>query len=547
MKKGLLFLAVIIFFISCKEESYIAEYGVMTISKEQTQSWVRNFNPLAPGANARWPSVAGIYEPLFIYNSIKSEVVPWLGVSYDWKEKNKALLIKTRSDVKWSDGEKFSAYDVEFTFRMKKKFPALDGTGNWKYLSDVVALDSNQVLFTFSRVYVPGFEVLSGQPIVPKHIWKNINDPVKFTNPNPVGTGPFTEVTLFTNQIWELSKNPLYWQSGKPKIQKLRFPAFLSNEQATLALIKGEVDWSGNFIPAIERIFVDKDPENNHYWFPKSGGSIFFYLNTTISPFNNKDFRKAISIAIDRDLIAEVAMYGYTNPSHQTAISGSFEKFRLNEEMILEDWISYSPSKAIEKINSLGYKKNRRGYWQDKDGKEIIVTIGIVSGWADWIRAGQIISKNLNDIGIKSRIKTQDFGAWFNDLQMGEFSAAISWAEGGATPYPMYEGLMASKNIKAIGEPAGTNWHRFGVDEVDSLVSVFERSSNEVTKRNLIYRMQEIFIEEAPAIPLFADPTWGVYSTKRFTNFPSIHNPYAQISPNKTPENLFILTEVEPR
>ena len=519
----------------------------MTISKEQTQSWVRNFNPLAPGANARWPSVAGIYEPLFITNSIQSKVVPWLGVDYQWKKQNRVLVIKTREDVKWSDGAPFSSYDVEFTFNLKKEFPALDGTGNWKYLSSVTALDSSHVEFVFSRVYVPGFEVLSGQPIVPKHIWSNVTDPVKFTDPNPVGTGPFTEISLFTNQVWELGKNPNYWQKGKPKIEKLRFPAFLSNEQATLALLKGEVDWSGNFIPAIDRIFVDKDPINNKYWFPKSGGSIFLYLNTTKPPFNNVEFRKAVSMAINRDLITKVAMYDYTDPAHQTAISGSFLKYRLEDNLISENWVDYSPEESIRKIKSIGFKTNNSGYFVDSNGDEIYITIGIVSGWADWIRAGQIISKNLDDIGIRSRVKTQDFGAWFNDLQKGEFSAAISWAESGPTPYPMYEGLMASKNIKPIGEPSGTNWHRFGLEEVDSLVSIFEVSSDERIKERLVDRMQELFIEFAPAIPLFADPTWGVYSTKRFKNFPSKDNPYAQISPNKTPENLFILTQVEPK
>ena len=59
--------------------------------------------------------------------------------------------------------------------------------------------------------------------------------------------------------------------------------------------------------------------------------------------------------------------------------------------------------------------------------------------------------------------------------------------------------------------------------------------------------MQELFIESAPAIPIFANPTWGVFSTRRFVNFPTAENPYAQISPNLTPENLFILTEVIPR
>ena len=132
-------------------------------------------------------------------------------------------------------------------------------------------------------------------------------------------------------------------------------------------------------------------------------------------------------------------------------------------------------------------------------------------------------------------------------MQTGEFSGAIAWAESGVNPFPMYEGLMASKNIKPVGEHAGTNWHRFGLSEVDSLVSIFEVTSDDSMKNKLIYRMQELFIKSAPAIPLFADPTWGVYSTKRFKNFPSADNPYAQISPNKTPENLFILTEVEPK
>ena len=531
----------------CKSNKVEVEYGTMTISREQTQSWVRNFNPLAPGASARWPTNSGIYEPLFIYNTMTNKVVPWLGTGYSWKQENRILDINIRNNVFWSDDKPFSAYDVEFTFKLKKDFPALDGTGNWEYLSSVIALDSSNVRFTFSRVYVPGFDVIASQPIIPKHIWDKIEDPVKFTNPNPVGTGPFTEILKFKNQVWELGRNNNYWQQGKPKIEKLRFPAFLSNEQATIALISGEVDWSGNFIPAIDRIYVEKDPENNHYWFPQSGTSIFLYLNTTMESFKNKEFRKAISMAINRDLIVKVAMYNYTSSAHQTALSGTFENFRLPDEKIIENWISYNPIQSQKIIEELGYKKNSSGFWLDRNGQPIEIEIGIVSGWSDWIRAGQIISSNLKDIGIKTRVKTQDFGAWFNNLQTGNFSAAIGWTEKGATPYPMFEALMASKNVKDIGEISGTNWHRFGLIEIDSLISEFEKTSNQMVKNQIIYRMQELFIDNAPAIPIFADPSWGVYSTKRFENFPNEDNPYAQISPNSGTESLFILTEVVPK
>ncbi len=547
MNKINIYIIVLFLFFGCNKKGYEIEPGTMTIYREMTQSWVRNFNPLAPGANARWPTTSGIYEPLFIYNTMQNDIVPWLGISYEWKEKNRVLDVFTRKNVLWSDGRPFSAYDVEFTFNLKKHFPALDGYGNWQYLKTVEAIDSNKVRFSFSRIYVPGFDVISSQPIVPKHIWKNIDNPIEFTNPNPIGTGPFTEIITFKNQIWELGKNKKYWQQGVPKIEKLKFPAFLSNEQVTIALINGEIDWSGNFTPAIDRIYVDKDPENHHYWFPQAGTSIFLYLNTTKKPFDNVDFRKAISMAIDRDLIVKVAMYNYTSEAHQTGLSGVFENFRLPKDRINENWVDYNPKKALQIFNDLGLKKNSEGYWLDENNNTIEIVIGIVSGWSDWIRAGKIISTNLKKVGIKARVKPQDFGAWFNNLQTGSFESAIGWTEKGATPYPMYEALMASKNVKDLGEIAGINWHRFGLKEIDDLVLEFEKTSNEDIKLEILYNMQELFIKYAPAIPIFADPSWGIYNTKRFKNFPNKDNPYAQISPNAGIENLLIFTNVEPK
>jgi len=533
--------------VNCHSPIKLDEKGVMTISKEQVSSWVRNFNPLSPGANSRWPTEAGIYEPLFIFNSITNKTVPWLGTNYTWKLNNRVLEIEIRDNVQWSDGNPFSAFDVEFTFQLKKDFPALDSRGSWKYLNSVNVIDSSLIQFEFSKLFVPGFEAIGGQPIVPKHIWKNIDDPIKFSNPLPVGTGPFTEIIKFTNQLWELGKNPYYWKKDKPKINKLRFPAFPTNEQATLAIINDEVDWAGNFIPAIDRIYVKKDTLHHKYWFPKSGGSVFLYLNTTIKPFDNSNVRKAISMAIDRELIVKVAMYNYTEPAHQTALSGGLAFWRIPENEIIENWVDYNPEKSIQILNNEGLIKNNNGHWENPDGTPINIKINIVSGWSDWIRAGQIIAKNLNEIGFNAKIITAGFGSWFSDLQTGRFSMAIAWANKGETPFPMYEGLLASKYVVPVGEVANINWQRFSNKKMDDLIIKFEENSDKVIIYNIINQMQKIFIEYAPAIPLFAEPTWGVYNTLRFKNFPSKVNPYAQISPNNIPENLFILTEVIPR
>ena len=56
----------------------------------------------------------------------------------------------------------------------------------------------------------------------------------------------------------------LVWE---PKIDALRFPAYPSNDRANLALVFDEVDWAGNFVPAIDRVFVGRDPGNHRYWF----------------------------------------------------------------------------------------------------------------------------------------------------------------------------------------------------------------------------------------------------------------------------------------
>ena len=194
---------------SCEKKENQRREG-LTIYQEAQLSWVRNFNPLSPAGSARWPTSAGIYEPLFIYNSIAAEYVPWLATHYKWNRNNTVLTMSIRNGVNWSDGEPFTAIDVAYTFNLKKKHRALDTRDSWGYLKEVISTTDTTVQFTFQRVYVPGFDAIANQSIIPKHIWENVDDPVKFSNPNPVGTGPFTEIIRFGNQLWELGKNSNY-------------------------------------------------------------------------------------------------------------------------------------------------------------------------------------------------------------------------------------------------------------------------------------------------------------------------------------------------
>src|ERR1700735_5704336 len=102
-------------------------------------------------------------------------------------------------------------------------------------------------------------EAIAGTAIVPKAIWSKAGNPGTYTDPTPVGTGPYM-LSSFTPQGFTLKKNPYYWQAGKAKISKVFFPVYTSNTGALTALFSGQITWTGNYIPGLQQNFVDKGP-----------------------------------------------------------------------------------------------------------------------------------------------------------------------------------------------------------------------------------------------------------------------------------------------
>ncbi len=535
--------------LACGRNRPPAPHGVLVVSQEQQASWVRNFNPLTTATAARWPTLAGVYEPLFVFNSVRAEHVPWLAVAREWREKNRVLRLTTRDSVLWSDGRPFTARDVAFTFNLLKRFPALDRRGVWGFLSGVRALDERTVDFRFQRDFIPGFDELAAQQIVPEHVWSLVADPVAFPNENPVATGPFTEVRVFRNQVYELGRNPRYWQRGLPRVEALRFPAYPSNDRANLALVFDEVDWAGNFIPAIDRVYVGRKPEHHRYWFPLTGSSIFLYPNTTRAPFDDARVRKALSMAIDRDLLVDVALYRSSRPADATGLSDAYTAWRSAEIAAGGDWVRHDVARAAALLDSAGCRRGADGVRRRPDGTLLRYEILTVSGWSDWVRAAQVIARGLSAIGVQASVRTYDFSAWFQRVQEGNFDLSLGWSFEGPTPYLFYRWLMSSATVKPIGEAAMGNWHRYGSPSADQALTAFEREPDPAAQKQLADALQRIFVDEAPAIPLYPNPSWAEYSTARFAGFPSRENPFADPSPNKFDrgEVLLVLTSLTPQ
>jgi peptide/nickel transport system substrate-binding protein len=357
--------------------------GVLSVSVQKQSAWVRNFNPLAPGEGARWPARAGIHEPLLIFNTATGAYVPWLATGYAWSEDHRTLRFALRAGVRWSDGAPLTAADVAFTFQLLRRHRALDARNVWDFLDEVRAVDDATVELRFGRVYVPGLADVAQQPVVPAHIWRGVGDPVTFANPDPVGTGPFTEVRVFRNQVYELGRNPYYWQPGRPAVQALRFLAYPANEQANLALVEGDIDWAGDFVPAVERTFVRRDPAHNHYWFPLLGSMVFLYANTTRAPFDDVRVRRALSLGIDRQRVVDVAMYGYTRPADGTGLTDAYTGWR-DPAQAADDWVRHDVARANRLLDQAGCGRGADGVRRTADGRPLRLT----SRWSTAGRTG---------------------------------------------------------------------------------------------------------------------------------------------------------------
>lgn len=527
-----------------------AEGTLVTVSTEQQATWIRNFNPLIPQDSSRWPTQAGFYEPMAVLNQMNGELVPWLATEWAFNADNTTLTFTIRDGVKWADGTPLTAKDVKFTFDYLVANEALSGTEGVRsvlpFISGVEAPDDTTVVFTFGQVYTPGVYDVAEQMIVPEHIWKDIADPATFTNEEPVGSGPFNQVGAFEAQYYEVLKNPSYWQEGKPYVEGFRFPAYPSNDAANLATVSGEVDIASNFIPDIENVYVAKDPENFHYWFPPTGAAVHLYANTTKAPFDNVDVRKAISMAIDRDQIVAVAMFDYTHPADATGMSDAHNNWKDQAVVDSGTWVKRDVEAANALLDAAGLAMDG-DVRKLPDGTALEYDINVVSGWSDWVSACQIMAQNLEEIGIKATVQTYDFSAWFDRVQKGEFDLSIGWSSQGATPLNFYRGAMSKLTAKPVGTAGPENWHRYVSPEADALLEQFAATSDEAEQKSIVVELQKLYVDNAPAIPLFPGPQWAEFNTMRFTDYPSAENPYTIPSTYSNTERLILITTIKPK
>ena len=512
--------------------------GTLTVAPSPTGDYTRNFNVFASGSVLSGTQGL-IYETLLFFNREDGSVKPWLASSYQLSNNATTITFKLRSGVKWSDGKPFTSADVVFTLNLIHNHPAVDYSSLWNVIKSVSAPDDQTVVVTLKQPSSPLLWYLGGQTyILPQHLWSNVSNPVTYTNPNPVGTGPYL-LKSFSPQLYVFDRNPHFWQPGKPYINEIRYPSFNSNTSADLLLSQGSVDWTGLFTPNVNKTFVSRDPVHNHYWFPPNN-VVTLYLNLTKYPFNTLAVRQAISAAIDRNKLYNVGEGGYEPPAHPTALVLPANKNFLSPTYANASF-AVDTAKVASLLQGTGFRKGNDGIYVDKSGKRLAFNINVVSGWTDWVTDSQILASNLQAVGMDVKVNTISFNAYYGSLQTGTFDTAISWTSPGPTPYFLYNSMLASTNTAPIGQPATSNFEHWSDPTTDRLLQQYTSSPNPAVQQEAIAGIQKIMVEQLPTIPLIYGATWYEYSTAHFVGWPDQQHPYAMPAPYAYPDEEIVV------
>lgn len=485
---------------------------------------IRNFNPFIDGA--RGGTRGMIYETLLFYNQGKAnDIRPWLADKYQIAADGKSITFNLHPGIKWSDGQPFTADDVVFTYELLKKYPQANLRG--LPIAGAKKIDDLTAEVDLTR---PGFAdmwYLAGQTvIVPEHIWKNIADPTKDQNENPVGTGAF-KLTQFSSQSYTLSKNDQYWQAGKPKLNSLRFVSYNGNTAALTALNAGKIDWATIFIPDIDKAYVAKDPAHNKYVNIPPGFIANLVPNLDKWPTSELPVRQAINLALDRDQIVKLAFSNaHLAPPNPAAIIEPRDSQYLAPEFQGKK-LTQDTTAAQKALTDAGYTRGADGIFVDPKGRKLSINCLVISGYTDYISALQIMKQQLKAVGIDFNYQELSYASFTAKRNTGDYQLEIDAAYGGPGPYYLYNYMLNSKTTAPIGQQATSNYARFRDPQVDKLLADASGTQDPEKQKTAYFGIQRIFVQKLPYIELTQVGALTEFRTAHLNGFPTTDNPYA--------------------
>lgn len=395
----------------------------------------RTFNPITAIANPSLAVVEMVHGDLMHFDPERFEVAPALAETVQVSDDGRIYRLGLRRDVRFSDGEPFDAEDVLFTFRalldpetesVQADALSIDGQP-----VTVRAIDNHTVEVELPTALANGGQLFDTLAILPEHVlgepyragelaaaWGIGTDPEQL-----VGLGPFRVLRHEPGQRLVLERNPHYWKRDRagnplPYLEQVVISYVADEEARMLRFLAGESDLVASpspdsFLDLRQRAGIaarDLGPGLAYEF-------LFFNLND-LEPgqhpeiagkqkwFRQRDFRKALSLAIDRQAIARLVHRGLATPVAGPVTAANR---RWYEPSLRPD--EHDPERALDLLEGLGFRRGDDGLLRTAEGEAVALTMVTNSSNARRVRTGTVIQEDLRRIGIRLDVVPLDFGA----------------------------------------------------------------------------------------------------------------------------------------
>lgn len=290
------------------------------------------------------------------------------------------------------------------------------------------------------------------------------------------GSGPYRLVENKTDRRVVLEGRESHF-TGAPKMGRLVFEIVKDDLTRVLKLIKGEVDLIPNGVPPalVDRLLQEREIEKI-----ARAGSTFAYIGINLNDpvLQNKKVRQALAYAVNRPEIIDHLWKGMAVPA---------------DTLLNPDHWAFAKIPAYE--HDLDRAKRLLAAFPLPADFELVLK---TSTNKQRIEIAQMLARQFAALGIKSRVKTDDWGIFFQDVLKGNYQLyTLSWV--GVTEPDLYYNILHSGQIPPDGN--NRNFYRNGV--VDSLVAAGRRTFGEKGRSPIYARVQEILHDELPFIPLW--------------------------------------------
>lgn len=407
------------------------------------------------------------------------EPVASLAESWTYDDASLTYTFKLRGDVKWHDGEKFTADDVKFTIEaIMNPENGSENYPNYIEIKEIKVISDTEIAFVLSEPNYAFLDYMT-MSILPQHKLQGEDMWESAYFKNPVGTGPYKLESWDVGQAITMVKNDDYF-AGAAKIDTIIFKIVTDDNAKALQLKEGTLDLA-QVTPKDAQGFVDEE------------GLTVYDMNTADyrgilynfwNPYwqENGDLIPAISYCIDRQAIVDAVLLGKGFVA--------YSPIQLNEYNYdgVEKY-DYNLTKAEAAFKAAGCEKDAEGYWC-RNGKRISFTIDATPGDQVRIDMAQIAAQQLQEAGLDVKANVPADGIDWG----GQECCIIGWG----SPYDADD-----HTYKVFSTNAGANYSGYSNADVDKWLKM-ARQTGDDAQRAECYKQFQVAMAKAPAYTFFA-------------------------------------------